>query len=347
MEMTDPLTLKDIALHLNGKILSGDTARLITGVSSIQNAGPGDICYYGSTKYAGYLNSTNAGAVIVSSSVETSAESVLLVEDAYDGFRRVLHFFKPDRSSGFPDIHSSAVIHSTAKLGKSVHIGPSVVVDRDCVVGDNCIIDPGTVLGPGIFLGNDCHIHSNVSLLAESFLGSNVIVHSGTVIGSDGFGFVPDAGGEHRKIPQNGNVVIGDHVEIGANCTIDRAVTGSTKIGDHTKLDNLIQVAHNVCIGRGCFIAAQTGIAGSTVVGNGVVFGGQVGVGGHIVINDGAVIAAKSGVTKDVRSGDTVSGNPARPHMETLRLGAAVSRLPKIIELVKGLNTGKTGETGD
>ena len=174
-----------------------------------------------------------------------------------------------------------------------------------------------------------------------------MIIHSGTVAGSDGFGFVPDPGGRHRKIPQNGNVVIGNHVEIGANCTIDRAVTGSTSIGDYTKLDNLIQVAHNVHIGRGCFIAAQTGIAGSTVVGDGVVFGGQAGVGGHIVINDGAVIAAKSGVTKDVASGVTVSGNPARPHMETLRLAAAVSRLPKVIELVKKLSAGGKVETGD
>lgn len=345
--MTDSFNLKEISDHLNGEILSGDPESVITGVSAIQDAGPTDICYFGSTKYAGYLGKTSAMAVIVSSPVETSAECVLLVEDAYDAFRKVLHLFKPDRSSAFSGTHSSAVIHSSACIGENVQVGPLVVIDRDCIVGDNCSIGSGSVLGPGVVLGNDCLIYPNVTLLAGTCAGNNVIIHSGTVAGSDGFGFVPDASGEHRKIPQNGNVVIGSNVEIGANCTIDRAVTGSTKIGDHTKLDNLIQVAHNVSIGRGCFIAAQTGIAGSTVIGNGVVFGGQVGVGGHLVINDGAVIAAKSGVTKDVSSGVTVSGNPARPHMETLRLGAAVSRLPKIIQLVKELKAGKTRETGD
>ncbi|MCK5133017.1 MAG: UDP-3-O-(3-hydroxymyristoyl)glucosamine N-acyltransferase [Candidatus Sabulitectum sp.] len=343
--MTDSFTLEEISDHIDGEILSGDPDTVITGVSAIQDAGPADICYCGSAKYAGYLGSTNAVAVIVSNPVETAAECVLLVDDAYDGFRKVLHLFKPDRSSGFSRLHSSAVIHPASNIGENVQIGPSVVIDRDCVVGDNCRIGSGSVLGPGVILGNDCLIYPSVTLLAGTFIGNNVIIHSGTVTGSDGFGFVPAAGGEHKKIPQNGNVVIGNNVEIGANCTIDRAVTGSTKIGDHTKLDNLIQVAHNVCIGKGCFIAAQTGIAGSTVIGNGVVFGGQVGVGGHIVINDGAVIAAKSGVTKDVDSGVTVSGNPARPHMETLRLGAAVSRLPKIIELVKELNAGKKRET--
>lgn len=345
--MTDSFTLKEIAQHLDARILFGDPESVIKGVSAIQNAGSTDICYYGSAKYSGYLGSTKAMAVIVSDPVETSAKCVLCVDDAYDGFRKVLKLFKPDSSSGFSRLHSTSVIHPSAEVGESTRIGPFAVIDRDCIVGNNCSIGSGTVLDPGVLLGNDCLIYANVTLLAGTVVGNNVIIHSGTVVGSDGFGFVPDARGEHKKIPQNGNVVIGNHVEIGANCTIDRAVTGSTKIGDHTKLDNLIQVAHNVCIGRGCFIAAQTGIAGSTMVGDGVVFGGQAGVGGHLIINDGAVIAAKSGVTKDVRAGVTVSGNPARPHMQTLRLGAAVSRLPKIIELIKELKSDKTAETGD
>ncbi len=339
--MTDSVTLKDICDHVGGEILSGSPDSVITGVSSIQDAGPADICYYGSSRYARYLGTTSAMAVMVSRPVTTSADCVLLVDNAYDAFRKVLHLFIPDRSTGFSHVHSSSVVHPTAEIGKEVEIGPCVVIDRDCVLGDNCSIGAGSVLGPGVVIGSDCFIHSNVTLLADTVLGSKVVIHSGTVLGSDGFGFVPDPGGKHKKIPQNGNVIIGNSVEIGANCTIDRAVTGSTRIGDHTKLDNLIQVAHNVCIGRGCFIAAQTGIAGSTVVGNGVVFGGQAGIGGHIVINDGAIIAAKSGVTKEVAAGTTVSGNPARPHMETLRLGAAVSRLPGIIELVKVLNSDK------
>ncbi len=345
--MTESLSLKEISIHLEGKILRGSPDTAITGVSTIQNAGASDICYYGSAKYSVYLERTQAMAVIVEEPVETSARCVLLVDNAYDGFRKVLHLFKPDISSGFESVHPSAVVHPSLKKGENVQIGPAVVIDRDCVVGSGCRIGSGSLLGPEVVIGDNCVIHPGVILLAGTVVGSNVIIHSGTVTGSDGFGFVPDPGGKHRKIPQNGNVVIGNNVEIGANCTIDRAVTGSTSIGEYTKLDNLIQVAHNVHIGRGCFIAAQTGIAGSTVVGDGVVFGGQVGVGGHIVISDGAVIAAKSGVTKDVGSGVTVSGNPARPHMEALRLAAAVSRLPGVIELVKQLSAGGTVETGD
>jgi len=342
--MTDALKLKTLAERLDAKLLSGNPEAIVSGVCSIQNAGPGEICYYGNTRYAGYLKTTNALAVLASEPVETSAGSVLLVADAYDAFRKVLHLFMPDRSSGFTGIHASSVIHPTADIGADFEAGPCSVVDRDCVVGINCRIGAGTVLGPGTVIGDDCLLYPNVTISAETVLGNGVIIHSGTVIGSDGFGFVPDARGAHKKIPQNGNVVIGNHVEIGSNCTVDRAVTDSTVIGDFTKLDNLIQVAHNVIIGSGCFIAAQTGIAGSTVIGNGVVFGGQVGVGGHLVIKDGAVIAAKSGVTKNIESGITVSGNPARPHMENLRLGAAVTRLPKIIELVKELAADKETE---
>ncbi len=340
-------TIREITDHLGGKLLSGNPDSVVSGVSAIQSADAGDICYCGNAKYFRYLSTTKALAVIVSKPVETSAECVILVDKEYDAFRKVLLLLKPDRSSGFTDIHPSAVIHPSADTGSNAQIGPLTVVDRNCILGDGCVLGAGCVLGPAVILGENCFIHPNVTLLEGTSVGSNVIIHSGTVVGSDGFGFVPDSSGMHKKIPQNGNVAIGSHVEIGANCTIDRAVTGSTEIGDHTKLDNLIQVAHNVCIGRGCFIAAQTGIAGSTTIGNGVTFGGQVGVGGHIVINDGAVIAAKSGVTKNVDSGVTLSGNPARPHMETLRLGAAVARLPKIIELVKELNAGKIGETGD
>lgn len=345
--MTDKLTLKEVAEHLGAKILSGDPDALITGVSSIQDAGQGDICYYGNTRYAEYLKTTRALAVIVSEEVPTSADCILLVDDAYDAFRKVLHLFKPDRSSGFTGIHSTAVVHSSAELGQNVSVGPSAVIERNCIIGDNCIIGAGCLVGPGTVLGKDCLIYPAVSLMSDTRIGNSVIIHSGSVLGSDGFGFVPDMSGQHKKIPQNGNVVIGNGVEIGSNCSIDRAVTGSTEIGDFTKLDNLIQVAHNVVIGKGCFIAAQTGIAGSTVIGNGVVFGGQVGVGGHLKIGDGAVIAAKSGVTKNITAGITVSGNPARPHMENLRLGAAVSRLPKIIELVKNLSTGERTEDGD
>jgi len=331
--MTDSFTLKKIAAYLNGEMLSGNPDALVGGVSSLEKAKSSDICYYGNTKYLSMLSVTNALAVISSKPVETSASCVIQVKDSYDSFRKVLELFKPDRSSGFLKIHDSAVIHPSSIIGDKTEVGPSVTIDRDCSIGINCLIASGVSIGPSVSIGDDCVIHTNVSIESETVIGNEVIIHSGSVLGSDGFGFVPDLGGKHKKIPQNGNVVIGNSVEIGANCTIDRAVTDSTSIGDFTKLDNLIQIAHNVKIGKSCFIAAQTGIAGSTTVGNGVVFGGQVGVAGHIVIADGVVIAAKSGVTKSIKnSGITVSGNPARLHSENLRLNAALNRLPDIIK---------------
>jgi len=331
--MTDSFTLKKIATYLNGEMLSGNPDDPVLGVSSLEKAKSSDICYYGNTKYSSLLAVTNALAVISSNPVETSASCVILVKDSYDSFRKVLELFKPDRSSGFSRIHDSAVIHSSSIIGDNPEIGPSVTIERDCSIGNNCKIASCVSIGSSVSIGDNCVIHANVCIESETVIGNNVIIHSGSVLGSDGFGFVPDPGGKHKKIPQNGNVVVGNSVEIGANCTIDRAVTDSTSIGDFTKLDNLIQIAHNVRIGKSCFIAAQTGIAGSTTVGNGVVFGGQVGVAGHIVIADGVVVAAKSGVTKSIKNkGITVSGNPARLHSENLRLNAALNRLPDIIK---------------
>jgi UDP-3-O-[3-hydroxymyristoyl] glucosamine N-acyltransferase len=320
---------------------------VVTGVSTLQDAGPGDICYYGNTKYARYLPATKALAVLVASECETSASCQIVVDDPYDSFRKVLLLFQPDRSSGFPGLHTSAVIHDTAVLKEGVQVGPLAVIHRDCVIGRNSLIGSGCVLGAGTVVGESTVLHPGVILLAGTVVGNECIIHSGTVAGSDGFGFVPCGSGQHRKIPQNGNVLIGNHVEIGANCSIDRAVTGSTTIGDHTKLDNLIQVAHNVRIGNSCFIAAQTGIAGSATIGSGVVIGGQVGIAGHIEIGDRAVIAAKSGVTKSVPPGMTVSGNPCRPHGENLRISAAAARLPGILDTLRNPAKGSAEETED
>lgn len=339
--MTEAFTLRAVAELLEGTLIGDvDPDVRVTGVAAIQDAGSGEICYFGNRKYAGYLEKTEALAVIVSDPCITSARSQIVVKDSYDGFRKVLALFSPDRTSGFSGIHPTATVHPSAVIGRGVFVGPSAVIDRDCSIGEGSFIGPCACLGPDVKVGEHSVIHSNVSLLAETMIGSFTIIHAGSVLGSDGFGFVPSSSGSHKKVPQNGNVVIGDHVEIGSNCSIDRSVTGSTVVGDHTKLDNLIQVAHNVRIGNGCMIAAQTGIAGSTVIGNGVVIGGQVGINGHIVIHDGAVIAAKSGVTKSVPAGLTVSGNPCRPHGETLRIGASAARLPDLIAELKRMTEG-------
>lgn len=345
--MTDARSVHHIAVLLKGKVVGDPGDAVVSGVSTLQDAGPQDVCYFGNSRYAKYLMETSALAVIVAEKCETTALCQIVVEDAYDSFRKVLEIFKPDLSSGFEGVHSSVVIHPSAILADGVCIDPGVVIHRDCQVGSGSFIGTGSMLGSGTVIGENCLIHPNVSLLAGTLVGSRTIIHSGTVAGSDGFGFVPDPSGRHRKIPQNGNVVIGNDVEIGSNCSIDRAVTGSTEIGDFTKLDNLIQVAHNVKIGKSCFIAAQTGIAGSTTIGNGVVIGGQVGIAGHIVIEDGVVVAAKSGVTKSVSAGLTVSGNPCRPHSENLRISAAAARLPGILAALRDTASGSEEETED
>lgn len=346
--MTDGYSLEELAEILQGSLTDSASPELrITGVSTLQDAGTGDVCYYGNSRYASFLETTSAAAVIVDRKVETSAGCQIIVKNAYEGFRKVLELFIPDRSSGYAGIHPSSVIHPTSVTGEGTTVGPCAVIDRDCSIGANVSIGAGSVLGPGVTIGDNTVIYPNVTLLADTAVGSFSVIHSGTTVGSDGFGFVPSASGSHKKVPQNGNVVIGNHVEIGSGCSIDRAVIGSTTVGDYSKLDNLIQVAHNVQIGKSCMIAAQTGIAGSTIIKDGVVFGGQVGVNGHIVINSGVVVAAKAGVTKSIPAGLTVSGNPCRPHGENLRISAAAARLPGIIKKLEALAAGCSKETED
>jgi len=323
------MLLSELAVRLEGEILGLDGTVEVTGVSTIRDAGPSEVCYYGNPRYRSDLLQTSALAVMASEEIETSAQSILLVKNPYKAFREVLLIFEEEEGAGFPEKHSSAVIHPEAELHEMVLVGPHAVVGKEAAVGTGTRIGAGCFIGPRCIIGQDCVIHPGVSIYRRCVLGDRVVIHSGAVIGSDGFGFVPDPAG-HLKVPQNGNVEIGNDVEIGACTTIDRAVVGSTRIGSHSKLDNLVQIAHNVTIGTGCLIAAQTGIAGSTSLGAGVVCGGQVGIGGHLSIGDRVVIAAQSGVMKDIPPGLTVSGYPARPHDKALRIGAAVAGLPEL-----------------
>ncbi|MBD3369647.1 UDP-3-O-(3-hydroxymyristoyl)glucosamine N-acyltransferase [Candidatus Fermentibacteria bacterium] len=347
MARTDPLTLAELAERLGGRLIGKQGDRAVEGVSTLADAGPSEVCYYGNPKYHDQLSSTSALAVIVTEEVETSSPNQIVVDSAYAGFREALMLFRPPDASGFGGVHRLALVHDSALVGENVSIGPFAVVDRDVEIGEGSRIGPCCYLGPEVKVGRECELHSGVRLEARTEVGNRVRIHSGSVLGSDGFGFVPDPEGAHRKVPQNGNVLVGDHVEIGANCAIDRGVTGSTMIGEHTKLDNLVQVAHNVILGRGCLLAAQTGIAGSTRVGDGVVFGGQAGIVGHVRIGDGARIGAQAGVTKDVPAGETYSGYPARPHREALLRDALVSRLPRLFERLSAYLSDRTERKDD
>lgn len=336
------ITLGRLAELLGADLLGDGGGLTVEGVSTLEEAGGSQVCYYGNPRYARHLGSTRALAVITASEVNTSAPNQLIVRNPYLAFRDALELFSPNRLSGFEGVHPTAVVHPSAFLAGDVRLGPNTVVDRNARIGVGTRIGASCVVGPNAVVGRDCLIHPLVAVGAECVIGDRVVLHSGVVIGGDGFGFVPDPGGMHRKIPQNGNVVIGDDVEIGAGTTVDRAVAGSTVIGAGTKLDNLVQVAHNVRIGKGCFVAAQTGIAGSTVLDDMVTCGGQVGIGGHLRIGRGAILTAKSGVSKDVPPGGVVSGIPARNHTENMIIMAAASKLPG---LLRGL-TRKKEERG-
>ena len=336
------MKLSVLAAKLNGELHGPDGNAEVSGVSTIQDATSRQICYYGNRKYRKYLKTTRALALICDELQETTASNQIVVPSAYHAFRRTLEIFRDPTPSGFQGIHPSAVIHPDAQLADDVTLGPFAVVDSMAVIGEGTVIGAGSTVGPGTRIGSECRISPGVSIYHDCVIGDRVIVHSGAVIGSDGFGFVPDPEG-HKKIPQNGNVVIQDDVEIGACCTIDRSVVESTVIGRHTKLDNLIHIAHNVTMGPGCLLAAQTGIAGSTSVGAGVLMGGQVGVAGHVEIGDGVTVGAQAGVSKSIAPNTRIAGHPARPQKEYLRINAALAGLPELSKRVGRLER-KSGE---
>ena len=330
-------TLKEIAKLIEGEVV-GDGSVVITGVAGIKEADSGDITFLANPKYASLLNTTGASAVIVAKDLEISlsAKPVIRTDNPSLAFSKVISLATPEDLKHPKGLHPTAILGKAVSLGKNVAIGPYVVIEDDVQIGDNAIIYAGSFIGNQAKIGNSTLIYANVSVRERVVIGERVIIHSGTVIGSDGFGFVTIEG-KHHKIPQVGTVEIGDDVEIGANVTIDRARFDKTIIGRGTKIDNLVQIAHNVVIGENCLIVAQVGISGSTVIGNNVILAGQVGLVGHISVGDGAIVTAQSGVSKSVPANTMFAGYPARPFNETRKADACVHNLPKLFDLVKEL----------
>jgi len=329
------IRLAEISELVGGELV-GNKEVVITGVAPIGQAGPGDLTFVANPRYRPLLKTTGASAAIVDKETNWPSLALIRHSNPYYAFLLALQHFHPAERPVASGIHPQSSIAPDAVLGKDVGIGPFAVIDSKVQIGDNTLIGAGSYIGPGCEIGSDCLIYPNVTIREKVRIGNRVIIHSGTVVGADGFGYAKDKGVYH-KIPQVGIAVIEDDVEIGANVTIDRGTMGETCIGRGTKIDNLVQIAHNVKIGENSIIVSQVGISGSTEVGKNVTIAGQVGVVGHIHIGDGAVIAAQSGVHKDVQPGQILLGSPARDMQKSKKIEAILSNLPEYIEKLKKL----------
>src|SRR5215467_4562787 len=327
------LTLKQLADQSGGELV-GDPMLQITGAASLGEATQGEISFFANRKYIGLLRKTRASAIFAPPDfAEPINAAQIRVSNPTKAFEQVVLKFAPKPITFAPGIHPSAVVDPTAQLGERVSIQPLAVIEAGTKIGDDTIIGAGSYVGHETLIGSMCHIYPRVTIRERSRIGSRVIIHSGAVIGADGFGFEM-IDGRQQKIQQLGIVQIDDDVEIGANTTVDRARFGRTWIQRGVKIDNLVQIAHNVVIGKNSIIVAQTGISGSTRVGERVVMGGQVGIVGHIEIGDGAAIGAQSGIAKSIQDG-VWFGSPAVPLAEAQRQIAWIHRLGKLFARVK------------
>lgn len=327
--------LRDIAAWLGGTVVGPDDVEILRP-SKIEEAGEGSITFLANPKYARFLATTGASAVLVAPSVDAASHarpslSFVVVPDPYVAFLRVLERLVPSPDPFYRGIHPTAVIAPSARLGEEVSIGPLSSVAEDVTIGDGTAIGAGVTIGKGASLGSGCKLYDRVTVYHGCRLGDRVVVHGGTVIGSDGFGFAPRPDGTYEKIPQLGIVRIEDDCELGANCTVDRATIGETLIRRGTKLDNLVQVAHNVVIGEHTVIAAQSGVSGSSKIGSYCRIAGQVGVSGHVEVADRTTLLGQTGVSKSITEpGKTWFGTPHREHVRAGRIESVLRHLPEL-----------------
>lgn len=341
--MAFALTLSELARWVDGDIVRGELDLSLTGMAALDAAAPHEISFLGNEKYHGKFLATRAAAVIVPRGVIDGPETTALVavDNPSLAFAVVVRHFAAASKKFQPGVHPRAFVDPSAKLDPSkVRIQPGVVVMAGAIIGDGSDIGANSVIGDEVVIGRDCRIYPNVTIRDRCILGDGVILHSGTVIGSDGYGY-EFSEGRHVKIDQVGIVEIGDDVEIGANTTIDRARFGKTIIGEGTKIDNLVQIGHNVVIGKHCLIISLTGIAGSSRVEDYVTIAGQVGIAGHVTIGAKATLAARSGVSASLAGSTVYAGNPAQPIRDELKEQALCRRLPKLFERVKALEQAK------
>lgn len=328
-----------IAFLINGKV-EGDAQVAVNSFGKIEEATVGQLAFLANPKYEEYLYSTKASVIIVNETQELRQPikaTLIRVPDAYSAFATLLSKYQEIVQQQLTGVQEPSYISTSAKYGDNVFIGAFAYLGENVSVGNNTKIYPNAYLGHNVVIGDNTIIHPGVRIYHDCRVGNNVTIHAGTVIGSDGFGFAPQADGSFKKVPQIGNVVIEDNVEIGANATIDRATIGSTLIKSGAKLDNLIQIAHNVEVGHSTVIAAQAGVSGSTKIGNGVMIGGQAGIVGHIQLGDGVKVNAQSGVSKSLEPGKAVTGSPAYDYTSSLRSQAIFRNLPEMEKRLKEL----------
>jgi UDP-3-O-[3-hydroxymyristoyl] glucosamine N-acyltransferase len=327
-------TLGELAVFLGGE-LQGPADLVIEGIAPIDQATDREITFIAQKRFARLVDQSRAAAFIVSREYAELPRPLIIVPHAYLAYARVAALFAPPLRR-WPGVSDLAYLGEGVKLGQEVSIAPLAFIGAGAELGDRVIIMPGCVIGEEVKIGVDTLVYPNVTIRERCTVGARCIIHSGTVIGSDGFGFVPSDAG-HVKIPQLGTVIIADDVEIGANCTIDRGALGATRVGQGVKMDNLVHLAHNVTVGDYSLLVAQVGISGSTKLGKGVVLAGQVGVAGHLEVGDGVQVGAQSGVHHSIPAGQIVSGSPTRPQREWLQQMGHMPKLPDIYRRLKQL----------